>query len=181
MGTAVGLMTVEEFRRLPEREDVQLELRAGEVVAVTRPKKRHDDCVYRMNRWLMPLVDAIGRLEREFSYRALPEYELRVADLAYVPWDRWDAVDEDDNLHGAPDFAVEVASPSNSAEELLERRDLCLDNGCTEFWIVYPKLKKVAVSTQQGEKTYRSGDVIPFTVFSGHSMPVDAIFTTPRR
>ncbi len=173
-------MTVEEFRRLPEREDVQLELRAGEVVAMTRPKKRHDNCVVRIRRWLIPFGDPIGVVKEEFAYRAQPEYELRVADLAYVPWARWEAVDDDDNLHGAPDFAVEVASPSNSAEELIERRDLCLENGCGEFWIVYPKLRKVAVTTQQGEKTYRSGDVIPFTVFPGHSMPVDAIFTSSR-
>lgn len=113
-------------------------------------------------------------------FRALPEHELRVADLAYVPWARWDVVDDDDNLHGAPDFAVEVASPSNSAEELLEKRDLCLENGCTEFWVVYPKNKKVTVTTGNGEKTYRSGDVIPFTVFPGHSMPVDAIFSARR-
>jgi Uma2 family endonuclease len=180
MATAAGLMTVEEFRRLPERDDVQLELRAGEVVAVTRPKKRHDDCAYRIRRLLETIADPLGFWDREVTFRALPEHEMRVADLAFVSWDRYDATDPDDNIRGAPEFVIEVASPSNSAEELMERRDLCLENGCVEFWIVYPKLKKILVTTKDGEKTYRSGESIPLTVFAGHAIRIDDIFTARR-
>jgi Uma2 family endonuclease len=76
---------------------------------------------------------------------------------------------------GAPDFVVEVASPSNTAEELQEKKQLCLDNGCLEFWVIYPKLGQVEVSTHQGTRTYRRGGKIPLTVFAGHEIGVDEI------
>ena len=38
---ATGLMTVEEFRQLPETAPFYYELRHGELVQVTRPKKKH--------------------------------------------------------------------------------------------------------------------------------------------
>ncbi len=170
------MTTVEEFRRLPESEACFLELRNGEVIQVTRPKKRHDVVIYRIRRRLQPFADEIGFFREEFTFRPLAEYELRVADLAFVPWERWDRVSDDDNLPGAPDFVVEAASPSNTAEELQEKKQICLDNGCREFWIVYPKLEQIEVSTRDETRTYRRGSRIPLTVFAGHELSVDEIF-----
>ena len=45
----------------------------------------------------------------------------------------------------APDIAVEVASPSNSSEELMEKVSLYLQNGSRLVWIIYPKTKIVTV------------------------------------
>ena len=177
MPATATLTTIEEFRRLPESEAYILELRNGEVVQVTRPKKRHGERVYRIRRSLQPIADQTGYLKEEFSFRPLPEYELRVADLAYVPWERWNRVPDDDYLPGAPDFVVEVASPSNTAEELQEKKQLCLDNGCEEFWVVYPRLGQVDVSTRQGTRTYRAGETIALTVFPGREIGVDQVFT----
>ena len=176
MPAAAAPITAEEFSRLPESEAYILELRNGEVVQFFRPKKRHDDRVYRIRRWLQPFADQAGYLDKEFTYRPLPEYEVRVADLAFVSWDRWHSVADDDYLRGAPEFVVEVASPSNSAEELQEKKELCLANGCREFWVVYPKLKQVDVFTQQASRTYRMGDAIAMTVFPGHEIGVNEIF-----
>lgn len=174
-------MTVEEFRRLPECGAHILELRNGEVIKVTRPKKRHDDRVYAIRRLLPQDIHEVGYLKEEFSFRPLPEFELRVADLAFVPWGRWDQVEDDDNLHGSPEFIVEGASPSNSAEEMQEKKDLCLRTGCLEFWVVYPKLRQIDVSTRQDTRTYRAGDRIPLTVFPGHEIGVDGVFAAHRK
>jgi Uma2 family endonuclease len=72
-----------------------------------------------------------------------------------------------------------VASPSNSAEELQEKKQLCLANGCREFWVVYPKLEQVDVSTAAGTRTYRRGDTITLTVLDGH-VEVGRIFDLVR-
>lgn len=172
-----GLMTVEEFLNLPDREDVIEELRNGEVVEVTRPKKRHARCVVRLDRLLAPVADPQGFLQQEFSFRPLAQHELRAADLAFVKRERWDAVADDDHLPGSPEFVVEVVSPSNTAEELQEKRDLCLDNGCVEFWTVYPKSKRIEVATALGTKSYGSGEVVPMVVFPGHQVRVDEVFS----
>jgi Uma2 family endonuclease len=180
MPATAGLMTVEEFHRLPDSEAYILELRNGQLVRVTRPKKAHDDRVYRIGRLLRQFADDIGYMKEEFSFRPLPQHELRVADLASVPWERWDAVPDNDNLHGAPDFVVEVASRSNTAEELQEKKQICLDNGCREFWVVYPKLSQIDVSTRQGTRTYRRGERIVLTVFADQEISIDDIFAPGR-
>lgn len=48
----------------------------------------------------------------------------------------------------APDIAVEVASPGNSSEELMEKVDLYLAAGSRLVWIVYPKRKTIHVHRQ---------------------------------
>ncbi|MBM3736221.1 MAG: Uma2 family endonuclease [Acidobacteria bacterium] len=178
---ATALMTVEEFLSLPESGPFLLELRNGEVVKMTRPARRHDDRVYQIRRSLQTVAQPLGYLKEEFSYRPLPEHEFRVADLGFAFWERWDEVPDDGNLIGAPDFIVEVASPSNTAEELQEKREISLVNGCREFWIVYPKLALVEVATGEGTRTYRTGDSIPLAVFPGHRIAVSWIFARPSR
>jgi Uma2 family endonuclease len=134
--TAAVPMNVEDFRRLPECETHIVELRGGEVVRVTRPKKRHSELVHRIQRLMLPVADQLGCWMVEFSYRPLAEFEVRVADLAFATWERWEAVDDDDYLLEAPDLVVEIASPSNNAEELQEKKKQWLANGCREFWVV---------------------------------------------
>lgn len=172
-----ALVTVAEFRQLPEPADgAVLELWHGEVVRLRRPKKRHDDCQLRLRRLLQPFADALGVLKEEMTFRAEPEYELRVADVGFVTQARWDATDPDDNLAGAPELVIEVESPSNTAAELKDKQLLCLANGCQEFWIVYPKLELVEIATSGGIKEYRRGDSIPLRVFPGVTLAVDDIF-----
>jgi hypothetical protein len=113
----------------------------------------------------------------EMAFRALPEYELRVADVGVVTMVRWDATDENDNLRGAPDLVVEILSPSNTFVEIGDKERLCLENGCQEFWIVDPMHRQVKVSTPDGiTRTYRAGQEIPLNLFSSGTLAVDAIF-----
>jgi Uma2 family endonuclease len=105
-------------------------------------------------------------------YRPLPEYEGWCADVAFVSKARWDSIDR--WLAGAPELVIDVLSPSNTAAELLEKEQICLENGAREFWIVDPKRRTVRVSTAGGHVTYKSGQSIP--LFFGGSLAVDDIF-----
>src|SRR5581483_3602376 len=125
--TLSQLMTVEDFRKLPEDAGpVYHELRHGEVVAVTRPRLKHHLIQVRLVDLLNPIAGSAGLVSMELAFRPLPEHELRVADVAHVRRDRIDATDPDDNLHGAPDITMEVLSPSNTAAEIYEKEKLCL-------------------------------------------------------
>lgn len=155
MPVTAQLMTVEEFCQLPESEAYVAELRNGEVFQLTRPVKRHDARVTRIRQGMQPFANKPGFLREEFTFRPLPEYEVRVADLGLVSWDRWDpllrfTVPEDSHLLGSPEFIVEVASPSNSAHE---------------------------VSSATVTQTCQQEGSIPFTVFLGQTMSLAYVFT----
>jgi len=170
------LMTVDEYRQLPGREDVIQELHWGMVVTLSRPKMKHAKLQLRLVELLRPKSVDLGIVATEVAFRALPEYDLRGADVAYVSQHRWDSTSDDDNLHGSPELVIEVLSPSNTKAEIREKAVLCLSSGTQEFWVVDPKRETVSI-TRQGSVTtvYRVGDRIPLPMFGGH-LDVSEIF-----
>ena len=178
MAVTSSLMTIEEFCRLPEDDGpVYHELRHGEFIAATRARFKHQMIQSRLRRLLEPLAPPAALVEVEVAFRALPQYELRVADVAYVAPERCAKVDPEDYIQGAPDLVVEVLSPSNTAAEIYDKEKLCLNNGAKEFWIVDPDRRQVKVSTPDGRTiTWQSGQEIPLLLFGGACVAVDAIF-----
>ena len=178
MAATTHLLTVAEFRKLPEDDGpIYNELRHGELVAMTRPKLKHHLIQARIRDLLKAIAPVGAFVEYEVAFRALPEYELRVADVAYISSERMSGVDPDDNIRGAPDLVVEVLSPSNTVAEIYDKEKLCLENGAQEFWVVDPDRRQVKVSTPDGHtRTLRSGQHIPLPFFGGAELAVDAIF-----
>jgi Uma2 family endonuclease len=176
--TPTRLMTVEEFRNLPEDSGpVYHELRHGELVTVTRPKLKHHLIQDHLVELLKPAAKAAGHVSMEFAFRAVPEYELRVADVAFVRWERLNATAPNDNLHGSPDLVIEILSPSNTVAEIYDKEKLCLENGAQEFWVVDPDRRQVKVSTPDGRTlTYQSGQEIPLPLLAGAKLAVESIF-----
>jgi Uma2 family endonuclease len=171
-------MTVEEFAALPETGPFYHELHNGEVVQVGRPKMKHFLIQYLLHRLLGAVAGDAGIVTIEIAFRALPEYEYRVADVAFISQKRWEQLDPDDYFRGAPDLVIEVLSPSNTASEMNEKEKLCLENGAREFWVVDPDLRQVKVSTPDGiTTTYRDGQEIPLRLFGAATLKVGAIFS----
>ena len=176
--TPTRLMTVEEFSKLPEdRGPVYHELFHGAVVAVTRAIYRHYTIQRRLRRLLEDLAPADGVVDIEFAYRPLPEHELWVADLAYVSGEREKGIDPKGYLRGAPDLVVEVLSPSNTAAEMYEKQQICLENGAKELWVIDAERRVVRISTPRGAtQSWKAGQEIPLPLFGNSRMGVDAIF-----
>ena len=176
MATTTGLMTVEEYWRLPETGPFYYELRHGELVKVSRPKWLHLMIQWRLRDLLKPVLCGQGRVETEVPFRAVPEYELRVADVAFISANRLPKSGED-SLSGAPDIVIEVLSPSNTVSEINEKTRLCLEHGSVEFWVVDPQLREIRISTPDGlTRTYNSGQSIPLALAGGQTLAVDSVF-----
>jgi Uma2 family endonuclease len=175
---SVDLMTVEQFQALKDPPGAFYELHNGQLVLVTRPKLKHQVIQDRLNRLFKTLAPSNSFISIEVAFRARPEYEFRVADVAYISPQRWSETDLQGDLMGAPDLVIEVLSPSNTAAELVEKQELCLANGCLEFWIVDPKHRRVQVAGgNQTIATYGPGQHIPVPLLrEGASIPVDQIF-----
>ncbi len=165
MATTTALMTVAQFRELEDPPGAYYELRHGEVVAVTRPKYRHWEIQETLRDQLKARAGTLGVCGVELAFRPLPEYELWAADVAYFRRERRPADRIDDNFRGAPDLVIEVLSPSNTVEEMEERRAVCLENGALEFWIVSPKARTITVHASTTVAVYKAGDSVPVDRF----------------
>jgi hypothetical protein len=83
--TTSQLMTVEEFRRLPQDNGpVYHELRHGELVAETRPKFKHSLIQHTVRRLFEDVAEPTSFVDIEVPFRPLPEHELWTADVAYL-------------------------------------------------------------------------------------------------
>lgn len=170
------LISVEQFREMPDGE-YQYELHHGEVVAMTRPKPRHWMLQRRLAELLQPRLSSFGEIAIEIPFRPLPEFELPAADVAALSHARWNAIDPDDDLRGAPELVIEVKSPSNTDRQLRELALLCLNNGALEFWIVDSGRKSVTVVRRDGAAAvFTSGASLSLAAFGGSELPVDEIF-----
>jgi Uma2 family endonuclease len=157
-------MTVHEFAQLPASADHIQELHGGELVLNQRPNKRQDGRLFRVRRALQSWADAAGILSLHFHFCPLPEHEVRVADLAFVTQARWDAAPAEGYFPGAPDWVIEVLSKDDTPEAIEEKKQICLSNGCREFWLVDNEKERVHVTTPAGTKTYRSNDHLPLSL-----------------
>jgi Uma2 family endonuclease len=167
-------MTFADLERMPD-SDRRYELRHGELVELAPPKQEHLLIQRTLRRVLEKAVGAAGEVEIEVGFRPTPEHEYWKADVAFIAGERWLAIPWRGNLQGAPDLVIEVLSPSNTASEMLDREQICLENGAREFWVVDPVRRQVKVSGADGHAaTYKAGQSIP--LLFGGILSVDLIF-----
>jgi Uma2 family endonuclease len=176
--TITHLMTFEEFEQLPETAGpFYYELQHGELVQVPIPKLKHYFMQSHLRKLLERIAGDAGLVEIEFGLRALPEFEFRIADVAFVSRERLAQIDPEGHFPGAPDLVIEVLSPSSTSSEMLDKEKVCLENGCREFWVVDIHRRLIRVSSPGGVfSIYGPGQEIPLRLFGTASLSVDAIF-----
>ena len=114
----------------------------------------------------------------ELTFRAVPEFDIRAADVGAVLSDRWRTACNVGDLFAAPELVIEVKSPSNTKAELQERASLCLTHGSLEFWIVDEEHRSIAVFHRDGSKAvYSSGEAVPLSAFAPGSLSADEVFS----
>lgn len=112
---------------------------------------------------------------------------VRVPDVSFIRWDSVDDTDEIENPDGAflevaPDFVVEVLSPSNSTNEMAMKLDEYSKAGVKLVWYVDPDRKEVAVfpnAKASARKVVGLGEVLDGgTVLPGFRLAVKEIFAS---
>jgi len=173
--TPTKLLTVEEFEKIPDPPGGRYELHHGELFEVANPFQPHVRAQWQLRRLLDEAAGDSGVVTNEMPYCPLPEYESWRADVAYISKARWDGIER--WLQGAPELVAEVLSASNTAAEILDKEQTCLENGALQFWVLDTNRRQVKVSTHDGRAvTYKSGQHIPLFFAPDATIAVDAIF-----
>jgi Uma2 family endonuclease len=151
MGTTTKL-TFEEFIQLPEEPGKRFELDEGELIVEASPTFRHNVIRQRIARCLSDFVltHSLGAVTVENDFR-LSSNVIRNPDVAFVATERLRLIDVDRSpIDGVPDLAIEVVSPSNSAEDMMKKVHQYLDAGAKTVWVFYPNLKLVEIHDEKG-------------------------------
>jgi Uma2 family endonuclease len=87
---------------------------------------------------------------------------VRAPDVAFVRAERLPELDRGQRyLEGAPDLAVEIVSPGDTAVEVADKVDEYLASGARLVWVVYPRARRAVVWTPDGVGRARSaGDAL---------------------
>lgn len=78
---------------------------------------------------------------------------------------------------GAPDLAVEVVSPNDSADEVQTKVAQYLEFGVKQVWVLYPRSKTLVLHTPGGARTLRQNDTLDGgTLLPGFAVRVGDFF-----
>lgn len=79
-------------------------------------------------------------------------------------------------LPQSPPLIAEIASPTDSAEDLFAKASEYLESGCEEVWLVFPKSRRVLIIIQNQTLGFNTSDVLSTQlVLRGFSVAVDEL------
>lgn len=187
-GTAktMELLTLEEFEHLPDEDSHRLEITRGRVVREPPPGAPHGWYVRRLFGALHAQVEGPGLgvviNETGFLLSADPptvrQPDLAVIRMEHLPGDglpeRW--------WPTAPDLAIEVLSPSNSAVEIQEKVLDYLDAGTALVWVLdpYNEILVVHHARRESRTLTRGDDLTADEVLPGFRLPLAELFAPYR-
>ncbi len=159
------LMTAEEFMKA-DLGDGRFELVRGEAVEVSPPYFEHAYVCTALGTVLFVYGrdSGNGYSVSEYSLQTRRDPDtVRGPDVSFYSDARLPRSKPGSRLVTvAPDVAIEVASPSNSKAELLEKVAEYLAAGSLAAWLVYPKTRSVAIfrDSQTPPEVFKGGDAI---------------------
>ena len=76
--------------------------------------------------------------------------------------------------HGAPDWVIEIVSPSSATMDSFIKLFKYSDAGVREYWVVYPEERKVVVIKDKEDITeYTFDDNIPVGIYNNFSIKIE--------
>lgn len=181
--TAVDLW---ELSHSPEYDEKRLELSAGVLIVMAPAGTQHGKYASKWDRLIGSFVEANDLGETTAAGTGYILYTdsngkdtVRAPDVGFITKAR---VPEeglpDGYFPGAPDLAVEVVSPNDSADEIQQKVNEYLQYGTKAVWVFYPKSKTIAVHTANGTQTLHPGDTLDGNdVLPGFKLAVSDLFS----
>ena len=175
------LISVAEFDRLVEPDDLRYELDEGELIEMTRPRVGHNRVVMRMTQVLLQYLqkNPVGELFSSDNLFVLGPSTKRAPDLSFMLAGRASTIDAAKDIQGAPDLAIEVLSPSDKAAAMRRKVKQYFGAGCKLVWLVYPASREVEVWESASGPVRVLGEnetLAAHALLPGFSLPVSSLF-----
>jgi len=90
----------------------------------------------------------LGKVFDSSTCFKLPNGANRSPDVAWISKDRWNALTPEEQEKFpeiAPDFVLELMSPSDSLRETQAKKQEYIDNGVKLGWLINPKMRQVEI------------------------------------
>ena len=173
-------MTWEAFEKLPDGDGFHRELIEGELQVLPPPKSGHTKIAKRAYSAILPAEEAGGgQVYIEAGYKLFSDPATWLEpDVSFVRNARVRDTADGDYFPGAPELAIEVVSPSESAADLNRKVELYLRAGSLAVWVIYPKQRQVRVFLADGSSFVReANDMLSLPeLLPGWEFPVSELF-----
>jgi len=172
------LITVEEFARQFGKLDTFQELVEGEVINVSPAMFLHNHVRDTVLVLLKTFVEAhqLGVVVSEQPFHLFGN-TVRFPDVAFVRSGR--ALPLLELPQGAPDLAIEVISPTNTAHEVSTRLSDFFAGGSTRVWAIYPEHRELYIHHLSGVTRRERDEILDDPqLLPGFSVKVSSLFET---
>ena len=176
------LLTADEFFRLYSHKDGRYELVDGEVVEMAPVNEQHGDTAFNISGafYVYSRQRGIGRGGVGTGYRVRQNPDIvRSPDVSFNLRSTHSGDGSSSGfVPGAPDIAVEIFSPSNTAAEIARKVSEYLAAGSRRVWVAYPSTRSVVVHRGDGPIITHTGDdvITDEELLPGFSLPLAGIF-----
>lgn len=161
--------TVEDIYDLPE--DVNAELIDGVIYDMATPTRIHQEISMFLSRCISNYIqEKAGKCKVYAAPFAVflneDDYNYFIPDLSVIC--NPDKL-SDRGCEGAPDWVIEIVSPSSRSMDYFKKMLKYSMAGVREYWIVDPEKDSITVYDFKGESggSYTMSDVIPVSIYDG--------------
>lgn len=165
--------TVDDIEALPDGE--RAELVDGKIYYMSSPSRTHQKIGGILHQTIANYIDSHNG-SCEVYYAPFAVF-LNNDKTNYVEPDILVICDpsktDEKGCHGAPDWVIEIVSPSSRSLDYLIKVTKYHDAGVKEYWIVDPEDKSISVYSFEGEIRvihYRFGEEVPVGIYEGFSV-----------
>jgi len=138
----------EALRVFPANLKVKVEILNNKLIIVASPSSIHQRISNKLSNKLTNFVedDNLGEIFCAPMDTKFDDDNVEQPDIMFIAITRFDIIEEN-VINGAPDLVIEIISPANKKQEMIEKQALYERKGVKEYWTIHPKKRAIKVET----------------------------------